>query len=210
MWVVAQAQLDRLWTCLDQVIRQDERHRGLGPTAVGLQCGGRDLFAFQRDLQAGIRDGVCLQADRVLIVRTPANPGIGLALKALMGGASAVVPHQRIAIAEVTAIDIVKAAPPGWSLIGDLDFLRLTTRSGAIWHWLDWVSLRGQEQKFLASVEKFRDLLQVSTSGGADVSVGSTEVSSQSAVLFCRHCGAKLAVEGASYCGQCGGQVSHS
>lgn len=205
---MAPAQLNRLWTCVDQVSREDETGNGLGPSGVGLQCGGRTLGDWGRLVQAGIRDAICLFADHILIVRTPPSPGLGLALRALTRGPSSVVPHERIPIDEVVSIDIVKGPVPGWRLIGNLDFLRVETRRSEYWHWMDWGSLKGQEERFRQEVVQFdRNLKELRGSGIQAPAVGAPQRDAVGAGC-CRHCGTAIDDEDARFCGKCGASVS--
>jgi hypothetical protein len=129
---------------MEQVGRPEEKAGALGPTLVGLQCAGRSLADFQRDTQAGVRDGIAFFEDYVLIVRTPPNPGLGTLFKIMTKGTASVVPHSRIPKADITGLSVVQEAPPSWRLIGELDFLKLSTREGDIWHWIDTGSMGDQ------------------------------------------------------------------
>jgi hypothetical protein len=129
---------------MKEVMRPDES-QALGPSVIGLQCAGRTLGDFQRDLQAGVRDAVALYEDHILIVRTPPNPGLRTALKAMRGGAASVVPHERILRSNIVAAGVVNDAPPDWRLLGDLTFLRLSTRDGDHWHWIDTGAMQGKD-----------------------------------------------------------------
>ncbi|HEY6729723.1 MAG TPA: hypothetical protein VI039_01725 [Solirubrobacterales bacterium] len=144
---MSQAHLSKLWSSVDQVMRDDERKGALGPTIVGLQCGGRELADFVRDQQAGVRDGVALFADYVLIVRTPPNPGVRTIFKAMRKGGASVVPHSRLPRSAVKAVEVTSSPPPGWRLTGEIKFLRITTSEGDVWHWLDEASMSGKEER---------------------------------------------------------------
>ena len=140
---------------MEQVIRDDERGKGLGPSAVGLQCGGRTLADFRADLDAGVRDAVALHNGHVLVVRTPRRPGLGLAVKAVFRGAASVVPHERIPRRKVSAAEIVDTPPPAWNLVSDFAFLRIATDSGDNWHWIDRESMQGKLERFEQALAMF-------------------------------------------------------
>lgn len=122
----------------------EEREGSLGPSLVGLQCAERSLIDFQRDERAGIRDAVAFYDDHLLIVRTPPNPGLGSLFKALVGNTASAVPHARIDRADIDAACIAREAPSHWRLMGDLEFLKLSTRQGEQWHWIDTASMDGK------------------------------------------------------------------
>jgi hypothetical protein len=144
---MAQAQLPKLWSSMEQVMRPEERKAGLGPSVVGLDCMERSLADFQPDLQAGVRDGMAFFSDYVLLWRTPPNPGLGTIFKMLRKGTDSVVAHRRIPRSDVVGVRIVNEAPPHWSLMGELEFLKLSTADGEYWHWLDTVSMDGKLDK---------------------------------------------------------------
>jgi len=139
-----QAQLPKLWSAMKQVMRADET-QALGPSVIGLQCGGRTLAEFQRGVQAGIRDAIALYEDHVLVVRTPLNPGIRTALRVMRSGSASVVPHERILRSAIVAAGVVSDPPPQWPLMGDLAFVRLSTRDGDHWHWIDTIAMQGKD-----------------------------------------------------------------
>jgi hypothetical protein len=149
---MSQAQLSKLWSAMEQVVNPDEKKTGLGPSLVGLQCDSRSLGDFQRDTQSGIRDAMAFYPDHVLVVRTPPNPGFGTLFKILTKGSASVVPHNRIPRTEITGLSVVQEAPPGWRLMGELEFLRLSTRNGDVWHWIDPISMDGKLEKLLERV----------------------------------------------------------
>ena len=127
---MTKAQLPKLWTCGEQVIRDDERGAGLGPSAVGLQCNVRTHAEFQADVRAGVRDSLSLHPDHILIVRTPPRGGLGFAVKAVLRGTASVVPHLRIPRSDVSALQLGQTPAPGWHLVSDFLFLRITTATG--------------------------------------------------------------------------------
>ena len=152
---VTKVQLPKLWTCVDQVIRDDERGAGLGPSAVGLQCNVRTLAEFQADVHAGVRDSLAFHPDHILIVRTPPRAGLGFAVKAVLRGTASVVPHLRIPRSDVSALQLGQTPPPGWHLLSDFLFLRITTATGDNWHWVDRDSMQGKMQRFENAVAAF-------------------------------------------------------
>lgn len=143
---MVQAQLPKLWSSMKEVMQPDERDEGaLVPSVIGLQCADRTLADFQRCQQAGVRDAVALFERHVLIVRTPPNPGLGTIFKAMRKGAASVVPHLRIPRSDIVAAAVVREPPPDWRLIGDLEFLKVSTRDGDLWHWIDTISMDGKD-----------------------------------------------------------------
>jgi hypothetical protein len=138
------AQVDKLWVCFRQIARDDEKKTAICST-VGLQCAGRKLADFQRDLASGVRDGFVFYKDHVVIVRTPPNPGLGSVVKILLRGTGSVVPHSRLPRSAFSGIEIASGPPPGWNLLRDFRFLHAQTAQGELWYWIDDDSMTGKE-----------------------------------------------------------------
>jgi hypothetical protein len=152
---MAQAQLRKLWSSMEQIIEPNERKTALGPSVIGLDCMARSLPDFQRDTQAGVRDGLAFFEDHVLLWRTPPNPGLGTLFRIWRQGAASVVPHRRIPRAEIVSVSVVKEAPPHWRLMGEIEFLKLRTANEEYWHWLDTASMGDKLDRMTAMLRSY-------------------------------------------------------
>ena len=151
---MTKVQLPKLWTCVDQVIRDDER--GAGPSRAQSDFNATCARSPSPSRRARRRkDSLAFHPDHILIVRTPPRAGLGFAVKAVLRGTASVVPHLRIPRSDVSALQLGPTPPPEWHLLSDFLFLRITTATGDNWHWVDRDSMQGKMQRFADAVAAF-------------------------------------------------------